>query len=176
MQEQGQSWQQWLRLRSFEAKNGSRVYFVYAVGANGERAEGGTIYAHNAEVSLDDVNSPPEAWHRIGSFTWNYGVIQYVDVSKEHGDGWNRQGIGREMLRLAREIEPDLRHAPCTARTEDGERFVRGTDPGGACRDNCEPDCRHWSLQIGMPGEEGLVQSVRRRSVWMKIKRFFGRA
>ena len=165
MQQQDQSWQRWLRLPSFEAKNGSRVYFVYAVGANGERAEGGTIYAHNAEVSPDDVGYPPEVRHRIGSFTWNYGVIQYVDVSKEHGGGWNRQGIGREM-----------RHAPCTARSADGEQFVRGTDPGEACRGNCEPDCRDWSSQIGMPGEECLVQSVRRRSVWMRIKRFFGRA
>lgn len=176
MQEQGQSWQQWSRCPSFEAKNGRRVYFVYALGANGERAEGGVIYAHNAEVSLDDVEYPPERRHRIGSFTWNYGVIQYVGVGKDHGDGWIRQGIGREMLRLAREIQPGLRHAPCTERSEDGERFVRGTDSDKACRGNCEPDCRDWSSRIGMPGEEGLVQSVRPSSVRMKIKRLLGSA
>lgn len=163
----------WSRLPSFIASNGKRVHFVHAPVAYGP--EGGTIYAQDAEVSLNDVDYPPELRHRIGSLTWNRRAIQYMGVGRDLGDGWLRQGVGREMLRLAREIEPDLRHAPCTERSEQGERFVRGTDPDKACRGHCEPDCRDWASQIGMPGEEDAPASVRPPSMWEKITGFFRR-
>ena len=85
-------------------------------------------------MDIGDIENPDGRRHQIGSLTWNQNVIQYVEVNR----GWRRQGIGREMLRLAREIAPTLRHAPCGSRRDDGEAFVRATDPDQACPDDID--------------------------------------
>lgn len=72
--------------------------------------------------------------HRIGSLTWNRNVIQYIEVDPE----WRKKGVGREMLCLAREITPALRHSPCGSRSDDGEAFVRAADPDQACPERIE--------------------------------------
>lgn len=126
-------WQDWEARPAFKTKDESRrVHPFYALGANGERYEGGTIHVHDVEVALEDIGHPPGMRHRIGYLTWNRRTIQYVEVD----EAWQRQGIATELLRLAREVEPHLRHAPCANRSESGEAFVRATDPDEACPDD----------------------------------------
>lgn len=168
------TFQAWERRPSFEIKDGHRVYPVYAVGVNGDRYSGGTIYVHDIEVPTAEVETTSAL--RLGKLTWVSArgpVVEVIDTDAE----WRLMGIARGMWDLARseDIAPSLRHAPCTSRNEDGERFVRAMNPEQACRGNCEPDCRDWASQIGMPGEEDVPRSVRPPSVWAKITGFFRR-
>lgn len=169
------TFQAWERRPSFEIKDGRRVYPVYAVGANGDRYNGGTIYVHDIEVAPDEVETNSARRRVLGTLTWvsvRGLVVEVLDTDVE----WRLMGVARGMWDLARseDIAPSLRHAPCTSRTEDGERFVRATDPEQACRGNCEPDCRGWASQIGMPGEEGALTSVRPPGLWARIRASIG--
>lgn len=164
------TWQAWERLQPFVAKHGKRVHFVYALGAHGSTGEGGTIYAHDAEVPLDDIERPPGRRHQIGSLTWNQRVIQNVGVGVVVNDEWPNKGIAREMLRLAREKEPSLRHAHCRDRTSNsGEAFVRATDPDQACNNECGEGCRKRGPK------EPPIETVRPSGSWARVKGFFGR-
>lgn len=80
---------------------------------------------------LSKTSSIPGARHRIGRLTWNRRTIQDIRVDEK----WHGQGIAKELLRLAREVEPNLRHAPPAHRSKDGEQFVRATDPDEAAPD-----------------------------------------
>lgn len=124
------SYYSWEKKPSFCAKNGREVWPVYAPGVNGTKnlGSGGTIYVHDEDVELEDIEYPPGWRHRVGSLSW-YGppencAIENVEV-KDH---WQRQGVATQMLRLAREIAPGLKHSP-THRSAAGEAFVRATDP-----------------------------------------------
>lgn len=126
------AWQNWEARPVFRTKDDTRwVYPFYALGAYGDRFEGGTIYVHDVEVALEDIEHRPGARNRIGQLTCSRKTIQYVGVEEK----WQDQGIAAEMLRLAREVEPSLRHAPCAHRNEHGEGFVRAMDPDEACPD-----------------------------------------
>lgn len=152
------TWQNWESRPTFTTTSGRRVYPAYALGATGERYEGGTIHVHDAEVCAEVIEFP-EGWqHCIGSLTWNRNVIQSVQVNTD----WQKQGIGREMLRLAREIAPTLLHAPCDQRSEDGEQFVRATDRDQACEGRCGDRCRN-------PWRTMNPNDVRPSGRWLRI-------
>ncbi len=153
------TWQNWESRPAFTTTSGRRVYPAYALGANGQRYEGGTIHVHDAEVCAEDIEFPAGLQHRIGFLTWNRNVIQYVEVNTD----WRKQGIGREMLRLAREIAPTLLHAPCHQRSEDGEKFVRATDREQACEGRCGDGCRK-------PVADDEPNDVRPSGLWLRIK------
>ena len=149
------NWQDWKPRPAFTTKSRGCVYPMYALGADGERYEGGTIYVHDTEVRPEDVEIPAGAQHRIGFLTWNRNAIQYVEVNSD----WQRQGVGREMLRLARVAAPSLRHAPCGLRNEVGEAFVRATDPDEACPNRVE--------EVSRP-------AARPSGLWHRFRRYLG--
>lgn len=94
-----EAWPEWVTsgrydaIDTFTAKNGQTYYVV---------TKGRTITAYTAEACIDDV--------RIGGYVswggWN-PTIGNMSVRPNH----QRQGIATELLRRAREIEPDLRHS-----------------------------------------------------------------
>lgn len=177
-------YQQWEKRPSFEIKDGRRVYPLYAAAYASQENH---IRVFDRDVDPSDYEVEQSLLkHLVAFLDWRGRSISNVGTGRIASPGhpapeepsWHRQGIARAMLTIARadDIEPELQHAPCTQRSASGERFVRGTDPGKACRGNCEPDCRDWASQIGMPGEEGLAKSVRPPSAWTKIKRLLGSA
>lgn len=175
-------YQRWEKRPSFMTKDGRRVYPIYAPAYGGQEDH---IRVFDRDVDPADYEVEHSLReHQVASLDWRGRTISNVETGRVEAPGhpapdepsWHRQGIARAMLEIARakDIEPALQHAACTQRSEAGERFVRGTDPGKACKDDCEPDCRYWASQIGMPGEEGSPESVRPLGVWAKIKALVG--
>ena len=176
----------WEDCGSFETRDGRTVYLARTLGRGGSEA---MVRAFDTQVDVRNRWSveqygPELQRHVLGELKWwpSSNEINYVWTNPDpthrpaQEQPWERQGIGRAMLRVAREAEPSLRHAPCTERSEDGERFTRGTDRHEACRGNCEPDCQDWASQIGMPGERDAPKSVRPPSTskWAKAKALIG--
>lgn len=153
-------------LPAFEAKNGTPLYPVHIEGAYGS-PDGGTIYVYDgppptdpARMGLRYGDSLP-----IASLTWNRKTIQFVQVANEPAAPWQQQGVATNMWRLAREIEPELRHAPCHERSSDeGEAFVRATSPEQACDNHCGEGCRHR-------GPTPPQDTVRPLTLWERITR-----
>lgn len=163
-------YQQWEKRPPFTTKDGRQVYPLYAPAY---ASQGSHIRVFDRDVDPADHEVEHSLLkHRVAFLDWHGRVISHVETDPS----WAKQGIARAMLAIARseDIEPDLRHAPCTQRSEDGERFVRATDPGEACVGKCERACRDWPSQIGMPGQEGVVTSVRPLGWWAKIKALVG--
>lgn len=167
-------YQQWEKRPPFVTKDGRTVYPLYA-----------PAYAsHGSHIRVFDRDVDPADYevehsllrHRVAFLDWHGRVVSHVETDP----AWRQQGIARAMLAIARseDIEPSLRHARCTQRSEYGERFVRGTDREQACEGNCgsapNRECRDWASQIGMPGQEGVVTSVRPLGWRAKIKALIG--
>lgn len=142
----------WELCSSRRLMSGRTVHFARTLGRDSYSP---CVVALAAEVDPRDIGVIESApWlyrNAVGDLQWHRDleVIQWVGVVD--GDdpqrpwmlNWGRQGVATEMLRLAREITPRLRHAPCWQRSHDGEAFVRATDPAQACRGLCGAACRN---------------------------------
>lgn len=126
-------YQDWEKRPSFETKDGRRVYPLYAPAYQNQPNH---AWAFDTEVDpLDpDLEYSLTARHRVGLLDWDRDRVIYVETGRTRpkmGEpSWERQGIATELLRLAREMHPDLLHAHCRNRvSEAGEAFVRATSP-----------------------------------------------
>lgn len=159
----------WEQCPPFEVKDGRVVHLVRTPGRGGSEAR---VSVFDAEVDPEDPGSVELGIgdHLLGELKWWPSVreINYVWVAQPEGrpEGekpWGRQGIGAEMLRRAREIEPSLRHAPCSQRSEDGEKFVRATDYDERCQRVCGEGCRN-------PLSEEPPENDRSPGLWSRIR------
>lgn len=163
-------YQEWERLPSFETKDGRAVHLMYAPAYGGQPE---AIWAFDQEV---DPGNPDLEYslardHRVGLLRWTRSRIDYLatgrEVPRAGEPSWEGQGVATLMYRLARDIHPDLIHAPCRERTKDGEAFVRATSPGQACANICGQGCRQRGPKPPKPEPE----SVRPHSLLNKIMR-----
>lgn len=167
-------YQQWEKRPPFATKDGRTVYPLYAPAYASQENH---IRVFDCDVDPADYEVEHSLLeHQVAFLNWRGRVVSHVETVP----GWSQQGIARAMLAIARsgDIEPGPHHAPCTQRSEDGEWFVRGVDPEQACKGVCESGpnsaCQDWPSRIGMPGQEGIVTSVRPLGWRAKIKAFIG--
>lgn len=165
----------WEKRSVFETNDGRRMYplFTPANGGAGSIREG-KVWVYDIDVDPLDPNleHAVSRSHRVGFLDWDRDRITYVEtgrvVPRVDEPSWERQGIAREMLRLAQEISPDLLHAVCKDRVSDvGEAFVRSTNPEQACNNDCGEGCRKRSPLT--PSENAPPVGF-----WLRIKDVLG--
>lgn len=76
------------------------------------------LIAHHPDAQDEDAYNK-----YVGHISWfgDDGEIAGVSVH----DDWQRRGVATELFRRAREIQPEVHHAPPEMRTPHGERWIR---------------------------------------------------